>query len=78
VPTPQSLDTDGLDISDDQLATLLRVDDDVWREEADAIATYYDQFGDYMPVALMHECDGLARAVAVRPTLANAGRTVIK
>ena len=64
VPTRTSLDLHGLDLSDEQLGTLLSVDAEVWRAEAAGIADYYAQFGEHMPAALLEEVDQLNRSVA--------------
>ena len=45
LPTPGSLDTDGLEIADDDLETLLEIDTDGWREAVPQIREHYAQFG---------------------------------
>ena len=52
VPTPESLDLDGLDLSDDDLERLLSVDPAVWLEEARLIAADYVRYGDRLPPEL--------------------------
>ncbi len=60
VPTPESLDTDGLGLTDDELATALRVDSDEWREELPPIQEWFDKIGsDRIPTTLWTELDGL-------------------
>jgi phosphoenolpyruvate carboxykinase (GTP) len=59
VPTKDALDTSGLDLSDEQLETLLTVDKGAWRDEADGITPHYDRFGDHLPNALRDELDRL-------------------
>jgi phosphoenolpyruvate carboxykinase (GTP) len=59
VPTPGSLDTSGLGLSDDQLRLLLTVDPDVWREEAALIPSAYEKFGDRLPKDLWGEYQAL-------------------
>ena len=49
LPTPGALDTDGLDVSDDDLATLLSVDTDGWKAAIPQIEAHYAQFGDKLP-----------------------------
>jgi phosphoenolpyruvate carboxykinase (GTP) len=49
VPTPGGLDTDGLDISDEDLAELLRVDAQEWLAEIEPIREFYRQFGAKLP-----------------------------
>jgi len=58
-PTKDALDTSGLDLSDEQLKTLLTVDNDAWRDEAEGITPHYERFGDHLPKALWDELDRL-------------------
>ena len=46
------LDLDGLDLADDAIAELLRVDPEEWRAELPLIERYYDTFGDRIPPEL--------------------------
>ena len=55
VPTPTALDLEGLALSADTLHKLLQVDRAAWREEADAIAAFFRQFGDRLPETLWEE-----------------------
>ncbi len=55
VPTRDSLDTSGLDLTDEQLDLLLRVDPQVWKEEAGLIPPDYEKFGDRLPQELWDE-----------------------
>jgi phosphoenolpyruvate carboxykinase (GTP) len=59
VPTPESLDTDGLDITPEQLAETLKVDADEWAAEIPLIQDWFDKIGDRVPTALLTELDGL-------------------
>jgi phosphoenolpyruvate carboxykinase (GTP) len=59
VPTAASLDTAGLDLTDDQIALLLTVDTEAWREEAALVEPHYERFGDHTPKALWDELDKL-------------------
>ncbi|WP_166354681.1 phosphoenolpyruvate carboxykinase (GTP) [Phytoactinopolyspora limicola] len=59
IPTPESLDTDGLDLSDEDLAACLRVDADEWRAEIPGITEWFERFGDHLPATLWAELDGL-------------------
>jgi phosphoenolpyruvate carboxykinase (GTP) len=54
VPTPASLDTDGLDLDADVLEKLLRVDADAWRQELPQIEEHFASLGERLPEA-MHE-----------------------
>ncbi|SDT69618.1 phosphoenolpyruvate carboxykinase (GTP) [Jiangella sp. DSM 45060] len=59
VPTPESLDTSGLDLTAEQLAACLEVDPEEWRAEVPGIAEWFDKFGDQLPTLLWAELDGL-------------------
>ena len=59
LPTKESLDVSGLDISDEQLDLLLTVDTDVWKEEAALIPDGYKIFGDRLPDELWKEYEAL-------------------
>ena len=49
VPTPDSLNTEGLDIPDDELEELLAVDVESWKQELPPIREFFDEFGDRLP-----------------------------
>ncbi|WP_370552623.1 phosphoenolpyruvate carboxykinase (GTP) [Conexibacter sp. CPCC 206217] len=59
LPTPESLDTDGLDVSDADLAELLKVDAAEWKAELPSIREHLDTFGDHLPAALRAQVDAL-------------------
>ncbi|MFC6680748.1 phosphoenolpyruvate carboxykinase (GTP) [Nonomuraea ferruginea] len=64
VPTPiglvpETLDTDGLDLSEEDLRTLLGVDREVWREEAALIPAHFEKFGAQLPKELWEEHQAL-------------------
>ncbi|MFF0773957.1 phosphoenolpyruvate carboxykinase (GTP) [Nonomuraea wenchangensis] len=64
VPTPigllpAELDTEGLDLSEDDLRTLLSVDREIWREEAALIPAHFEKFGDHLPKELWKEYNAL-------------------
>jgi len=59
VPTPEALDTDGLDMTDAQLEAALRVDTDEWKAEIPQIQEWFEKFGDNLPAVLWTELDGL-------------------
>ncbi|MCX8107809.1 MAG: phosphoenolpyruvate carboxykinase (GTP), partial [Verrucomicrobiae bacterium] len=59
VPTPDALDTAGLDISNADLCELLRVDVNAWKKEVKDIADYYKQFGSRLPRTLEQELNRL-------------------
>jgi phosphoenolpyruvate carboxykinase (GTP) len=59
VPTPESLDTDGLDMTPEALAAALDVDVDEWKAELPQIVEWFEKFGDTLPAVLWTELDGL-------------------
>ena len=59
VPTVESLDVAGLDLTREQVEECLRVDDDDWRAEVPQIAEWFGKFGQKLPTLLWAELDGL-------------------
>lgn len=55
LPAAGALDTEGLDISQEDLDLLLSVDLDVWRDEASLIPAHLETFGDHTPKELWDE-----------------------
>jgi len=60
VPTPSSLTLDGLSISRDTLNELLAVNPDDWAQEEQAVARFFEKFGDRLPAAIRDEQKSLA------------------
>ncbi|WP_089211010.1 phosphoenolpyruvate carboxykinase (GTP) [Streptosporangium subroseum] len=56
---PAALDTEGLDISDEDLRTLLSVDRETWKEEASLMPAFFETFGDRFPRELWDEYNAL-------------------
>ncbi|GIH25445.1 phosphoenolpyruvate carboxykinase [GTP] [Acrocarpospora phusangensis] len=56
---PVELDTEGLDISAEDLSLLLSVDPEIWREEAALIPAHFETFGDRLPKELWDEYHAL-------------------
>ena len=60
VPTPESLDVDGLHIPAEQLAKLLKVDPAEWQKELPLIQEWFEKVGtDRVPATLWTELDAL-------------------
>ncbi|WP_456695197.1 phosphoenolpyruvate carboxykinase (GTP) [Aeromicrobium sp. P5_D10] len=59
VPPTSSIDTDGLDVSEEQLAKALEVNADEWAAEIPQINEWFEKFGDTLPAVLWTELDGL-------------------
>jgi phosphoenolpyruvate carboxykinase (GTP) len=59
LPTPDALDTDGLDVDAERLAACLAVDEEEWKAEIPQIQEWFDKFGTQLPTLLWAELDGL-------------------
>jgi len=59
VPTAASLDTAGLDLPTEDLATLLEVDPAAWKHEAELIPAHFEAFGDHLPAELWNQYETL-------------------
>jgi phosphoenolpyruvate carboxykinase (GTP) len=64
VPTYESLDLSGLDVSRDDIEAALLVDHDEWRAELPLITEWFEKFGDRLPTVLWTELDGLRARLA--------------
>jgi phosphoenolpyruvate carboxykinase (GTP) len=60
VPAPGAINTEGLDVSDADMAELLKVDTDEWRAELPDITAHYAQFKGRVPDELEAQLDALA------------------
>ena len=63
-PTPESLDTTGLDISAEDLEDSLKVDPEEWRAELADIEQWFERFGDSLPTSIQDELHQLRERVA--------------
>jgi len=59
LPAIDGIDFDGLGLSEERIAELLRVEVDGWLQEIPLIKEYYEQFGSRLPAALMDEVEKL-------------------
>ncbi len=59
VPTPDSLDVDGLDMTAEKVAKAVAVNVEDWRKELPLIEDWFAIFGDQLPTELRAELDGL-------------------
>ncbi|MCC5829500.1 MAG: phosphoenolpyruvate carboxykinase (GTP) [Phycisphaeraceae bacterium] len=81
VPHPGDLNTDGLNLSADDLTRLLEIRSDEWLGEVDSVRAYYKRFGTRLPDALAHELENLEsrldanRAPTTNPTTLRATGT---
>jgi phosphoenolpyruvate carboxykinase (GTP) len=59
VPRPDDLVLDGLDVSRDDIAAALAVDEAAWKRELPGVREYFEEFGDRMPRELVEQLDAL-------------------
>ncbi len=59
VPTPESLDLTGLDLSRDALNSLFAVNRDDWYEETDSVASFFQQFNERLPRSMWDQLEAL-------------------
>jgi phosphoenolpyruvate carboxykinase (GTP) len=59
VPAPGALNLDGLDISEDDVAELLRVDTEALKSEVGQVEEYLAQYGDHLPAEISAQLEAL-------------------
>ncbi len=59
VPKAEDIDLEGLDFSVDTLKSILEVDSNLWKSEAEGIEEFYGKFGDRLPAELRNQLNGL-------------------
>lgn len=59
LPTPDGIDTSGLDVTELQMNELLNVDREEWLNEIQSIREHYERFEDKLPQALNDELEAL-------------------
>lgn len=64
VPTPASLDTEGLDIDPAVLDQLLEVDAESWRQEVPLIEAHFDSIGERLPDAMRDRLETLEKKLS--------------
>ncbi|SDF91444.1 phosphoenolpyruvate carboxykinase (GTP) [Klenkia brasiliensis] len=64
VPTPASLDVEGLGMTDEQVEAALAVRPEEWREEIPQITEWFDKFGDKLPTTMWDELEILKSRLA--------------
>jgi phosphoenolpyruvate carboxykinase (GTP) len=65
VPTPESLDVTGLDVTREDLEAALAVDVEEWRAEVPQVVEWFEKFGDKLPGVLWAELDALKARLGV-------------
>ncbi|KHL02882.1 phosphoenolpyruvate carboxykinase (GTP) [Sinomonas humi] len=61
VPTAESLDLDGLDMTPEQVEEAVRFDADEWRDEVPGLEEWFARFGGSLPLSLTNELEGLKK-----------------
>ena len=64
LPKIEDLNLDGLDISDETITELFKVDSASWTAEADLTQEYFEQFGEHTPNELYAQLDGLKQRLS--------------
>ena len=64
VPTPDAIDTAGLDLDESAMEALVEIDPAQWREEYDAIGEYLAGYGERLPERLRAEWRRIREALA--------------
>jgi phosphoenolpyruvate carboxykinase (GTP) len=64
VPTPDALDTEGLDMRPGDLEKLLSVDTEAWRQEVSLIEQHYDFIGERLPAELREQLQELEKRLS--------------
>lgn len=64
VPTGESIDLEGLDMTPAEVEAAVRVDPAEWKTELASIEEWYAKFGDSLPAALLAELEGLKSRLA--------------
>ncbi|HOM02354.1 MAG TPA: phosphoenolpyruvate carboxykinase (GTP) [Acetivibrio sp.] len=59
MPTVDAIDTNGLDVSKEDMEELLRVDKEQWLEEVKSIREHYASYGEKLPAELKSQLDAL-------------------
>lgn len=61
MPTADAIDTKGLDVSDADMAELLKVNKDEWMKEVESVKEHYAKFGSKLPKELVNQLDALEK-----------------
>jgi phosphoenolpyruvate carboxykinase (GTP) len=64
LPAPGAIDTRGLDLAQDAVAELFRIEPAAWAQEAAAIEEHYARFGSKLPAALAGQLEKMKKAFA--------------
>ena len=64
VPTPDGINTDGLDLDAAAMARILEVDNEAWRGEVALVERHFEFIGERLPKAMRDELAGLEKRLA--------------
>jgi phosphoenolpyruvate carboxykinase (GTP) len=64
VPARGAIDTEGLDVSKEDMLELLNVDESEWRDEVPLIRAFYGAFAEHLPPALVDQVDALEQRLS--------------
>jgi phosphoenolpyruvate carboxykinase (GTP) len=64
VPTPDALDTEGLELNPEQLSQALSVEAEEWRAEIPLIEEWFAKIGDKVPSSLHDELASLKQRLS--------------
>jgi len=64
LPTPESLDTNDLDIASEDLQAILSIDKNQWTQEMQTVGEYLESYGERLPSALRNEYKKVQAALA--------------
>ncbi len=63
VPKSEDINLDNLDFSIDILKSLLEVDNELWKKEAQGVEEFYQKFGDRLPAKLADQLNKLKSSI---------------
>src|SRR4051812_15604451 len=66
VPTTDALDIDGLDVDEEDMAKLLHVDPEEWKQELPSMQQHFARFGDRLPKPLRKQLETLEERLGTR------------
>jgi phosphoenolpyruvate carboxykinase (GTP) len=64
LPTEEAIDTEGLEVSPDDMRELLTVDREGWEAAVPQIRAHYAKFGDRLPSELLDQLDAMEKRLA--------------
>ena len=65
IPRPEDINLEGLDLPQDNIEKLFKINHDDWHEEGNQIEQFFKQFGDRLPTEMWAQLEGLRRRLDV-------------